>query len=518
VVSPRELGALRESLAAVPELHERIAELAERRTDGTLPAILDLGDDLLDDVRAELEHFLVDRPPATTRDGGIIRAGADPALDEQRRLRDGGREALAAIETRERERTGIPTLRVQHNRVFGYFLEVSKSHLHKVPSEYVRKQTLANAERYVTEELAAHEAAVLGAQAEGLARELELFGALRERVAAAGGRLCALGDRLATLDVVAGLAEVSERHRYVRPVMVDEPMVAIEEGRHPVVERMLESGRFVPNDVELWARGEGGHARLCIVTGPNMGGKSTVMRQTALVVILAQVGSYVPASRARVGIADRVFTRVGAADHLGRGESTFMVEMRETAQILSRASERSLVLLDEVGRGTATFDGLALAWAITEFLHDQIGCRTMFATHYHELCALEGELSGVRNVHVGVHQRGDRIVFLYRMEPGPAGRSYGIHVGRLAGLPLRILRRAGRILARLEAKERITQAQLDLFAPRPGTADATDATDAGERDALAHALEELDVDELSPRKAHEWLRHWSERLRGASSS
>jgi DNA mismatch repair protein MutS len=513
-ITPRELGALRDSLAALPGLKEQLDDLASRRTDSSLPALLDLGDDLLPDLHERLLRYLVDRPPAVARDGGIVRDGADPALDEQRRLRDGGREALAGIEARERERTRIPSLRVQHNRVFGYFLEVPKAHLEKVPPEYVRKQTLANAERYVTEELAAHEAAVLGAQAEGLARELELFSDLREAVAAAGDRLCAVGERLAAMDVLVGLAEVAERQRYVRPELVEEPVLEIEEGRHPVVERTLASGRFVPNDVELSALPDAEHARILIVTGPNMGGKSTVMRQTALIVILAQMGSYVPASRARIGIADRVFTRVGAADDLARGDSTFMVEMRETAEILGGASDRSLVLLDEIGRGTATFDGLALAWAITEFLHDQIGCRAMFATHYHELCGLEGQLGGVRNVHVAVHEQRGRIVFLYRLEPGPAGRSYGIQVGRLAGLPARALRRASRILERLEAQERAGQVQLDLFAPRKGSSEEESAAAAAEHDEVLDALLALEPDELSPRQAHQWLRDWCERLRG----
>ena len=392
-VNPRELGSLRNSLVVLPELSAFVEELASRPTDGEIPKLLSLGDDLLTDVAQELEDALVEAPPAHTRDGGVFRNGSDRLLDEQRTLRDGGREALAAIETRERETTGIPSLKVQHNRVFGYYLEVPKAHLARVPEHYVRKQTLANAERYVTEELAGHEAKVLGAQAQALAREQELYVELRSRVSEQGERLLALGDRIATLDVLAGLAEVAQRHGYVRPTIVEEPVLEIEQGRHPVVERMLDSGRFVPNDVHVHAKGTEA-ARLWVVTGPNMGGKSTIMRQTALITILAHVGSYVPATSARVGLTDRVFTRVGAADDLGRGDSTFMVEMRETSQILAQATPSSVVLLDEIGRGTATFDGLALAWAITEFLHDQVGCRTMFATHYHELCAPRGGARG----------------------------------------------------------------------------------------------------------------------------
>jgi len=514
--TPRELGALRNSLGILPELARFLAELVARRTDRTLPALLDLGEDLLEDLATELRRTLVDDPPPHTRDGGVIRTGADKKLDRLRSLRDGGREALAAIEARERERTGIANLKVQHNRVFGYFLEVPKAQLGRVPKDYVRKQTLANAERFVTEELAGHETKVLGAQAEALEREQELFAALRKRVSAAAERILAAGERLATLDVLAGLAEIAQRHGFSRPVLVPEPVLEIEEGRHPVVERMLETGRFVPNDIRLHAGGTEA-ARMWIITGPNMGGKSTVMRQAALIVILAHMGSFVPAGRARVGLCDRVFTRVGAADDLGRGDSTFMVEMRETAQILAHATDRSLVLLDEIGRGTATFDGLALAWAIAEFLHDQIGCRTMFATHYHELCALEGLLAGVRNTHVTVHEQRGKIVFLHQLESGAAGRSYGIGVGRLAGLPARVLRRAGRILERLEADPHATsRPQLDLFTGRAAPVGApAGSAPLGEQElAVLDVLRDLDPDELSPREAHDFVRKLVARLVG----
>ena len=560
--TPRELGALRQSLAALPGVHALLAELAGRRLPepvpgdssagpagqvardgvagpagqvargsvagpavakpgpgqgtsplaGRVPALLDLGGDLLADVLAELSRVLVDEPPGHTRDGGMSRAGADPELDRQHGLRDGGREALAAIETRERERTGIANLRVQHNRVFGYFIEVMKSQLARVPADYIRKQTMTNAERYVTPELAEHETAVLGAQAAALEREQALYLALREQVSAAGERLCQVGEGLARLDVLAGLAEVAEAQGFVRPELCDEPVLEIEEGRHPVVERMLGAGRFVPNNLGLRAHAgaTGGLARFLLVTGPNMGGKSTVMRMAALVVILAQAGSYVPAVRARVGVVDRVFTRVGAADDLGRGDSTFMVEMRETAAILSQATPRSLVLLDEIGRGTATFDGLALAWAITEFIHDQLGCRAMFATHYHELTALADKLAGLRNVNVAVHEDRGTIVFLHRVEPGAAERSYGIQVGRLAGLPASVLRRAHKLLARLEASDRGTVPQLDLFS-RPVEEAREDAHGLAQEAVLAD-LRALHPDELSPRAAHDALRVLHERL------
>jgi DNA mismatch repair protein MutS len=518
-ISPRELAALRSSLQALPGLVSLLAELAARRTDRTLPGLLALGDDLLLDVREKLETLLVDDPPAHTREGGMIRSSADAVLAEQRELAEGGRGQLAAIETREREATGITSVKVRHNGVFGYFLEVPKSHLKKVPANWVRKQTLINAERFVTEELAGLEAKVLDAQALALERELALFESLRAIVSEAGERLIAIGERLATLDVLTGLAGIAEQHGYVRPELVDEPVLEIREGRHPVVERMLGAGRFVPNDSALAAGTHGAHdvARLWVITGPNMGGKSTIMRQVALITILAHVGSFVPAASARIGLVDRVFTRVGAADDLGRGDSTFMVEMRETAQIVAQASARSLVLLDEIGRGTATFDGLALAWAITEFIHDQIGCRTLFATHYHELCGLEARLAGVRNVHVAVHEQRGEIVFLHRVEPGPAGRSYGIQVGRLAGLPAGLLRRAQRILDRLEAQERAAPStQLDLFAPR--NTDAAEVVEPVHRlaepeSSLLEELRECDPDRLSPREAHDLLYRWVARLR-----
>jgi DNA mismatch repair protein MutS len=502
-------------LAALPEIADTMAQLRGQRIDRNLPRLLELGDDLLTDLRDELEAVLIDHPPSVARDGGIIREGADTELDGYRRLRDGGREALAAIESRERERTQITSLKVQHNRVFGYFLEVPKAHLPRVPSDYVRKQTLANAERYVTEELAGHEARVLGAQAQALAREHELFTALRDHVSDRAERLCVLGERLAQVDALAGLAEVAERHDYCRPKVVEEPVLDIEQGRHPVVERMLDTGRFVPNDVSLRAHASGtGPARAWLITGPNMGGKSTVMRQAALIAILAHTGSFVPAAGARVGLIDRVFTRVGAADDLARGESTFMVEMRETAQILGQATARSLVILDEVGRGTATFDGLALAWAIVEHLHDQVGCRTMFATHYHELCALEGIMPGIQNVHVTVHEHRGKIVFLHRVERGSAGRSYGIAVGRLAGLPARVLRRAARILDRLEADPHVAhRPQLDLFTgiPATGPASATPMRPSP-IDEFVDELRVIDIDELSPKEAHDRLRELVERV------
>jgi DNA mismatch repair protein MutS len=546
-ISPRELGALRASLQALPGIADRLGELAAGSLAGSvLPELrlgraralgggeaqgelLEFGEDLLADLCARLEELLVDEPPSVARDGGMIRSSADATLAEQRELAAGGRDKLAAIEVREREATGITSLKVRHNNVFGYFLEVPKAHAKKVPASWVRKQTLVNGERYVTEELAALEAKVFDAQTLALERELELFATLRREVSDAGERLVMIGERLACLDVLAGFAEIAELHGYVRPRLLESAELEIREGRHPVVERMLGAGRFVPNDTQLAAVGAepgggaqtGGAARLWVITGPNMGGKSTVMRQVALITILAHVGCFVPAAEARIGLVDRVFTRVGAADDLGRGDSTFMVEMRETAQIVAQAGPRSLVLLDEIGRGTATFDGLALAWAITEHLHDQVGCRTMFATHYHELCGLESRLAGVRNVHVAVHEHRGQIVFLHRVEAGAAGRSYGIQVGRLAGLPARLLRRAQRILDRLEAQERASPGpQLDLFAPRSGVADelavAPTGITAAAGDVIAE-LEDCDPDQLTPREAHALLCRLCDRIRAPNT-
>jgi DNA mismatch repair protein MutS len=527
-ISPRELGAVRDSLRALPQLALCLQDLA-REAGKSLPSVLMLGEDLLGEVEAQLTKLLVDSPPSISREGGFIREGADPELDVQFELRDGGRSALAAIEVREREATGIPNLRVQHNRVFGYFIEIAKSQLAKVPVHYVRKQTTANAERYVTQELAELESKVLGAQSEALIRELALFEMMRDAVSTSAERLCELGEKVATIDVLAGFAEIAGAHGYVRPELNSGTEISIVEGRHPVVERVLDTGSFVPNDTHLRADSGAGLPRLWLITGPNMGGKSTVMRQVALIAILAHVGSYVPARSAALGFIDRIFTRVGAADDLGRGESTFMVEMRETAQILAQATSRSLVLLDEIGRGTATYDGLSLAWAISEHLHDQIGCRTLFATHYHELCGLAARLTGIANVHVSVHEERGHIVFLHRIEKGAAGRSYGIQVGRLAGLPPRVLRRAGRILERLEQSESTSQseAQLHLFAPRlhaledevePVASDRpVESSHVRESDpvfdraaSLVAELRGIDLDNLTPREAHLLLERWKQ--------
>ena len=441
--TPRELGALGASLRRLPDV-ERVARSLGAA--GALGRIVEEWDGCAD-VSDEIGRTLVDRPPLALGEEDAVRAGVDAALDELRSLRDGGKDAIASIQHEERERTGITSLKVGFNRVFGYYIEITNANRHLVPDDYQRRQTLTGAERYVTPALKEHEEKVLGAAERIEARERELLEALRRSVAARIGRLQCAARLVAELDVLASLAETAEREGYVRPTVTDEYDLQIVAGRHPVVERMMPRDKFIPNDVRL-TRDE----RLMILTGPNMAGKSTILRQVGLIVLMAQSGMFVPAARATIGIADRVFTRVGASDNLVRGQSTFMVEMAETSAILHLASPRSLVLLDEIGRGTSTYDGVAIAWAVSEHLHDVTQCRAIFATHYHELVQLAAELSAVRNWNVGVREAEGRVLFLHRLQPGGADRSYGIEVGRLAGLPDPVLARARAVLQLLEGE------------------------------------------------------------------
>ena len=442
--TPRELGALGQSLARLPEV-ERAARSAGDA--GALGRIMGEWEGCAD-VSDEIGRTLVERPPLAIGEEDAIRAGVDAALDELRTHRDGGKDAIARIQQEERERTGIGSLKVGFNRVFGYYIEITNANKHLVPDDYQRRQTLTGAERYVTPALKEHEEKVLGAAERIEARERELIETLRRWVAARIGRLQCAARAIAELDVLASLAEVAEREGYARPEVTEEYDLEIVGGRHPVVERMMPRDKFIPNDVRL-TREE----RLVILTGPNMAGKSTILRQVGLIVLMAQTGMFVPAARARVGIADRVFTRVGASDNLVRGQSTFMVEMAETSAILHLASARSLVLLDEIGRGTSTYDGVAIAWAVSEHLHDATQCRAIFATHYHELVQLADELAAVRNWNVGVREVDGRVLFLHRLQPGGADRSYGIEVGRLAGLPDAVLARARTVLHLLEGEQ-----------------------------------------------------------------
>jgi DNA mismatch repair protein MutS len=472
--SPRELGALRDSVARLPDVKSALDGLARREQSALLErSAQEL--DLLSDLAGDIGWLLVDHPPAVAGDGDSIRPGADPELDATRDLRDGGKRFIAGLQAQERERTGIPSLKVGYNKVFGYYIEITKAHKQAVPVDYERRQTLTGAERYVTPELKDYEARVLGAEERILARERELLEGLCARIGERLTRVQRTARLLAEQDALAGLAETAAREGYTRPTMTDGFVVHLKQCRHPVVERMLPRGKFIPNDVQFDEA-----ARLVLLTGPNMAGKSTILRQVGLAAIMAQMGSFVPAEAATMGVVDRVFTRVGASDNLGRGQSTFMVEMAETSAIIHGATERSLVLLDEIGRGTSTYDGVAIAWAVTEHVHDRIGCKTIFATHYHELTQLTERLHHARNYNVAVRESGDEVVFLHQLRPGPTDRSYGIHVARLAGLPLAVVARAREILALLESGHHVAgrtppaapdEGQLALFEEHPVLSD-----------------------------------------------
>ncbi|MBV6520045.1 MAG: DNA mismatch repair protein MutS [Gemmatimonadaceae bacterium] len=462
--SPRELRALGDSLLRLPAIGGALRDIG---TAGALRAIVDGWDDC-DDVSSRIRSQLVERPPSGIGDEDVIAAGADAALDELRGLRDGSRDAIAQVQAAERGRTGIASLKVGYNRVFGYFIEVTNANKHLVPDDYQRRQTLTGAERYITTALKEYEEKILHATEHIEARERALFDELREATGREILRLQSAAQRVAALDVYASLAEVAETERYVRPDVLDSFELEITGGRHPVVERMMPREKFIPNDLSLV-----NDARVVVLTGPNMAGKSTVLRQVGLIVLMSQMGSFVPATKARIGVVDRLFTRVGASDNLVRGQSTFMVEMAETSAILHTATDRSLVLLDEIGRGTSTYDGVSIAWAVTEHLHNTIGCKTVFATHYHELTQLADELSSLRNYNVAVREAGDEVLFLHRLQPGGADRSYGIEVGRLAGLPRQVIERARAILRLLEGEQLVSRPDGTVRTTR----DATGALD-----------------------------------------
>jgi DNA mismatch repair protein MutS len=442
----------------------------------------------------------VERPPLAIGEDAVIATGVDAELDSLRELRDGGRDAIARIQADERARTGIPSLKVGFNKVFGYYIEVTRSNLHLVPADYQRRQTITSGERFVTPALKEHEERVLTAAERIESRERELFDRLRDEAGLEIARLQEIARRVAELDVLATLADVAAREGYVRPTIVDDFALDITAGRHPVVERMMPRDKFIPNDLRLVE-----DARVIILTGPNMAGKSTVLRQIGLIVLMAQAGSFVPASAARIGVADRIFTRVGASDNLVRGQSTFMVEMSETSAILHTATARSLVLLDEIGRGTATYDGVSIAWAVTEHLHNAIRCKTVFATHYHELTQLADELDALRNFNVAVREAGEQILFLHRLEPGGADRSYGIEVGRLAGLPAEVIQRARRVLALLEGEQLVrgldsaagTRQERTVVAPAPDQLGLFAATPH----PVVHQLARIDANTLTPIEA-----------------
>ena len=503
-LTPREAAALRSGLAQVPEILGAMSEVESE-------ALSEIGGtDAVSDLWAELQRLIEDDPPASVKDGGVIRVGVDQELDRHRSLARDSRQHIVALQERERARTGITSLKVRYNKVFGYYLEVTKANQHLVPEDYIRKQTLVNAERYVTPELKELEEQILAAEEEQLRLEDEHFRRVRGLVASESTRLLATAAAMARLDVLANFAEIATRNRYVRPELTEPGgAIRIAEGRHPVVEK-LGGESFVPNDTDLDAE----TGEIVILTGPNMGGKSTYLRQTALIVLMAQVGSFVPAASAAIGTVDRIFTRVGASDDLTRGESTFMVEMIETAKILHQATPRSLVILDEVGRGTATFDGLSLAWAIVEYLHAHARPKTVFATHYHELTELATILPGVVNRTMAVREWEDKIVFLRRVKPGSSDKSYGLHVARLAGIPPAVVERASQVLQNLEAYEYDLSGKPRLAKGASGADAAADQMMlfAPAEEVVASILREVDLERLSPLAALNLLHSLRARL------
>ena len=461
----RELQALARSLAALPALRTLLAaQPAGGLLADNVGAITPLPE--LVDV---ISRAIVDEPPLAIKEGGMIRRGYHPELDELLTLATAGRQWLADFQAREQERTGIKSLKVRHNNVFGYYIEITKSNLAAAPADYIRKQTVVNAERFITPELKEYENKIVGAQDRATALEYELFVQVRDAAVLQTAAIQRSAAAIAQLDVLGALAERALVLGYIRPKVTEGDGIRIRDGRHPVVEQLAEAERFVPNDVLL----DGTANQLIIITGPNMAGKSTYIRQVALLVVMAQMGAFIPAAEAEIGVVDRVFTRVGASDDLARGRSTFMVEMQETANILHNATAQSLIVLDEIGRGTSTFDGISIAWAVAEHLHNQVKAKTLFATHYHELTDLTLTLTGVKNYNVLVRESGDRIAFLRRIVPGAADKSYGIHVARLAGLPDGVIGRAKEILANLEEGEFGDQGQPKLARPRKGKAGAS---------------------------------------------
>ena len=492
--NPRDLLALAVSLARLPKVRESLARFSAGRLQ-----MLHAQCDELSDLRERITWSLEDEPPLTLADGGVIRSGVDSALDELRDLSRNSKQYIAQIEQRERQRTGIASLKVKFNSVFGYYLEISKANLHLAPGDYERKQTLVNAERFTTPELKEYEAKVLDAQEKMVEIERRLFAELRGVIAAEARRIRHTALALAEIDLLASFASLAANRNYCRPKLEQSGDIEIVEGRHPVIEQLEISGvadRFVPNDIYL----NGTTHAILLITGPNMGGKSTYLRQAALIVLMAQMGSFVPARSARLGLVDRIFTRIGAADNLARGRSTFMVEMTETAAILNTATARSLILLDEVGRGTATYDGLAIAWAAVEYIHTNTRAKTLFATHYHELTELADRLSGVKNYHVSVKESGGGIIFLRKVEEGAADKSYGIEVAKLAGLPNDVVNRAREVLAEHENAERSAVKHLAKEEERgAGPMQLTIFTPLSQK--IVDRLKETDLNRLSPLEA-----------------
>ena len=515
--TPRDLSFVARTLSVLPKLKAKLSGRQASRLQ-TLESRIDL----CADVRGKLEAALQEDCPLNSREGGYIRAGYHDQLDEQRELMQGGKQWMANYQAKAMEDTGIPNIKVGFNKVFGYYLEVTHAHRDKVPTEFIRKQTLKNAERFITPELKEYEEKVLTAEERALDIEYELFVELREMVAKASQRLQQTALALAEVDVLSSLAELARTRNYVRPQIVEEPILEIMEGRHPVLDITEAEGTFVPNGVRCNGRSIGDdtpdHCSQLLITGPNMAGKSTYIRQVALITLMGQMGSFVPAKEATIGIADRIFARVGASDDLSRGRSTFMVEMTETARILNTATSRSLVILDEIGRGTSTYDGLSLAWAVVEHLHDRIGCRTLFATHYHELTRLEDQLSGVGNLNVAVQEWEGQVVFLHQIVPGAADKSYGIHVAELAGVPSEVNERAKEILQQLESQseEETHGSSHRIDPPQPSMSTNGRAMQLTLFETADHPLldtiRSTDLNEITPLEVQQLVHSWQKQL------
>ena len=503
--SPRDLRFVGHTLAALPKLK---AKLAGRKS--ALFDKLETRLDLCHELRGELDAALVEDCPLSSRDGDFVQPGYSERLDELRELTRGGKQWIAEYQQAEVEKSGIPSLKIGYNKVFGYFLEVTHAHRDKVPEHYIRKQTLKNAERYITPDLKEHEEKVLSADEQSKELEYEIFLKLREQVAAASPRLRITADVLANVDTLVSLSQLARERGYCRPEVSDGTSLEIIEGRHPVLDIIEPDGTFVPNDTHVGQDDR----RVLLITGPNMAGKSTYIRQVALITLMAQMGSFVPAKKATVGITDRIFARVGASDELSRRQSTFMVEMVETARILNAASERSLVILDEIGRGTSTYDGISLAWSVVEYLHDHIGCRTLFATHYHELTDLQQSLAGVKNLNVAVREWEEEVVFLHKIVDGSADKSYGIHVARLAGVPKNVVERSKEILAQLEDEHLDAAGRAKIARPvaaaKPAEIQMTLFGSA--EHPLLDELRKLDIDATAPLDALRLIKQWQDKL------
>ncbi len=500
--SPRDIYCVGQTLGQLPKIKQQLTGRQSK-----LLQQLEIELDLCGELQTEIESALIDESPPHTKDGNFIRAGFNGQLDEYRQLAAGGKQWIAKYQAEIVEETGIPSLKVGFNKVFGYYLEVTHTHRDKVPEDFIRKQTLKNAERFITPKLKEYEEKVLEADEKSVELELSLFNALREFTRGYIEQLKSNAEILATLDVLSALAELAAMQNYCRPVVTTNVETRIQNGRHPVLDVTEPQGTFVPNNTSL----DGEEGLMHLITGPNMAGKSTYIRQVALISILAQVGSFVPADQATIGIADQIFARIGASDELSRGQSTFMVEMSETARILNTATDKSLVILDEIGRGTSTYDGVSLAWAIVEYLHDQIGCRTLFATHYHELTALEKSMQYVRNFNVAVKEWKDEIVFLHQIVPGSADKSYGIHVAKLAGVPNWVNQRAESILRKLESEN--DSPQINLETSGGGQKGSVQMTLFEMVDhPLIEKIKSIDPDQVTPIDALQMLGQWKQEL------